>query len=170
MDYGTLTKHLARTFIKLGGVYQALTTAESFVQDADGSWRVTLGKEDLSKSGTTEIKAKFCFIGAGGSTIQLMQKTGIPEIEGFGAFPISGQFLCCQNPAVVAQHPNKIYGKASVGAPPMSVPHLDARIVDGKPMILFGPYAGFSPRYLKTSSMTDVISTIRLHNLIPMAA
>ena len=170
VDYGTLTKHIVRAFIAKGGVYQSNTTAESFKQDPDGRWRVILHKEDLSKGGTKEVRAPFVFIGAGGATIQLLQKTGIPEIQGFGGFPISGQFLCCQNPNIVAKHPNKIYGMASVGAPPMSVPHLDARIVDGQPMILFGPFAGFSPRYLKTGSVTDVVSTIRHHNLIPMAA
>jgi len=170
VDYGTLTKHLVRAFIAKGGVYQSLSSAQSFTKDADGQWRVRIHKEDLSAGGTKEVRAPFVFIGAGGATIQLLQKTGIPEIQGFGAFPISGQFLCCQNPAIVAKHPNKIYGMASVGAPPMSVPHLDARIVDGQPMILFGPFAGFSPRYLKTSGVTDVVSTIRHHNLIPMAA
>ena len=171
VDYGTLTKHLVRAFIAKGGVYQSLSSAQSFEQDdEDGQWRVKIHKDDLSAGGTMEVRAPFVFIGAGGATIQLLQKTGIPEIQGFGAFPISGQFLCCQNPRLVAQHPNKIYGMASVGAPPMSVPHLDARIVDGQPMLLFGPFAGFSPRYLKSSGMADLISTIRCHNLVPMAA
>ena len=170
VDYGTLTKHLVRAFIAKGGVYQSLSSAQSFKQDADGKWRVNIHKEDLSAGGTMELRAPFVFIGAGGATIQLLQKTGIPEIQGFGAFPISGQFLCCQNPEIVAKHPSKIYGMASVGAPPMSVPHLDARIVDGQPMVLFGPFAGFSPRYLKSSGVTDLVSTIRCHNLIPMTA
>ena len=170
VDYGTLTKHLIRAFIAKGGVYQSLSAATSFTKGADGKWRVRIVKDDLSAGGTMEVTSPKVFIGAGGATIQLLQKTGIPEIQGFGAFPISGQFLCCQNPAIVQKHPNKIYGMASVGAPPMSVPHLDARIVDGQPMVLFGPFAGFSPRYLKSSSITDVVSTIRCHNLIPMTA
>ena len=170
VDYGTLTKHLARAFIAKGGVYQSNSSARSFEQDADGRWRVAIHKDDLSAGGMMEVRAPFVFIGAGGATIQLLQKTGIPEIQGFGAFPISGQFLCCQNPAIVSKHPSKIYGLASVGAPPMSVPHLDARFIDGQPMVLFGPFAGFSPRYLKSSSIFDLISTIRWHNLIPMTA
>lgn len=170
VDYGTLTKHMIRAFIAKGGVYQSLCSAQSFQKDTDGKWRVSIQKDDLSAAGMMEVRAPFVFIGAGGATIQLLQKTGIPEIHGFGAFPISGQFLCCQNPAIVAKHPNKIYGMASVGAPPMSVPHLDARIVDGQPMVLFGPFAGFSPRYLKSSGITDLVSTIRCHNLIPMTA
>ena len=156
VDYGTLTKQLVRAFIARGGVYQSLSTAETFTKGEDGRWRVRISKPDLSPGGVTEVRAPTVFIGAGGATIQLLQRTGIPEIQGFGAFPISGQFLACQNPSLVAKHPAKVYGKASVGAPPMSVPHLDARLVDGKPMILFGPYAGFSPRYLKTSAVTDV--------------
>ena len=156
VDYGTLTKHLARTFIKLGGSFQALSTVETLEKNAqENSWKLGVHKADMSKTGLTNVKAKFVFVGAGGSSIQLLQKSGIDEIKGFGAFPVSGQFLVCQNPEIVAQHPNKIYGKASVGAPPMSVPHLDARIIDGKPMILFGPYAGFSPRYLKTGSVSS---------------
>ena len=170
VDYGTLTKHLVRAFIAKGGAYHSISTAQSFNKDSDGKWRVQIYKDDLSMGGTKEVRAPFVFVGAGGATIQLLQKAGIPEIQGFGAFPISGQFLCCQNPDIVAKHPNKVYGMASVGAPPMSVPHLDARIVDGQPMVLYGPFAGFSPRYLKTSSVTDLISTIRCHNLIPMTA
>merc|ERR1711985_105588 len=79
-------------------------------------------------------------------------------------------FLVCQNPSIVKRHPAKIYGKAAVGAPPMSVPHLDARVIDGKPMILFGPYAGFAPNYLKSGSYWDMFSTLRPHNIVPMAA
>ena len=171
VDYGTLTKHLVRAFVAKGGRYHSLSTATSFTQDGvGGKWRVRIQKDDLSSGGVKEVTSPFVFIGAGGATIQLLQKTGIPEIQGFGAFPVSGQFLCCQNPQVIAKHPSKIYGMASVGAPPMSVPHLDSRIVDGQPMVLFGPFAGFSPRYLKSSSIFDLISTIRCHNLIPMTA
>jgi len=118
----------------------------------------------------TDVFAKFVFVGGGGWSLPLLQKAGIPEARGFGGFPISGQFLVCQNPEVVKQHNLKVYAKAKLGAPPMSVPHLDARVIDGQPMLLFGPYAGFSPRFLKTGSLMDLVKSMKLHNIIPMAA
>lgn len=120
--------------------------------------------------GKKYVRADFVFCGAGGWALHVLQKSGIPEAKGFMGFPISGQFMVCQNPEVVKLHPNKVYGKASIGAPPMSVPHLDARIIGGKHMLLFGPFAGFSPRYLKTGSLLDLIKAVKCHNLIPAAA
>ena len=116
------------------------------------------------------MNAKFVFVGAGGGALKLLQSSGIPEIEGFGGFPISGEFMRCDNPEVVARHQAKVYGKAAVGAPPMSVPHLDTRIVDGKASLLFGPYAGFTPKFLKRGSWFDLPGSIRLHNIGPMLA
>lgn len=147
VDYGTLTKQLVTGFVRNGGQVRMNHDIRALDQMNDGSWKVTVHKRDLSASRLSSVRAKFVFVGAGGASLQILQKSGIPEIRGFGGFPISGEFLVCQNPDLVKQHPAKIYGKAAVGAPPMSVPHLDARIIDGKPMVLFGPYAGFSPRY-----------------------
>ncbi len=70
------------------------------------------------------IDAKYVFIGAGGGALKLLQKTGIPEADNYAGFPVGGSFLMTENPAVTAQHLEKVYGQASVGAPPMSVPHL----------------------------------------------
>src|SRR5690606_13772602 len=108
---------------------------------------------------------RFVFVGAGGATLHLLPKSGIREIRGYGGFPISGQFLRTDNPEIVAKHHGKAYGKASVGAPPMSVPHLDTRVVDGQASLLFGPYAGFTPKFLKTGSLFDLFASIRWHNL-----
>ena len=99
----------------------------------------------------------------------LLQKSGIQEIKGFGGFPVSGEFLRTDNPDVVAEHQAKVYGKAAVGAPPMSVPHLDTRVVDGEASLLFGPYAGFSPKFLKNGSWFDLFALVRPHNLVPDA-
>ncbi|CAD7969302.1 unnamed protein product [Amoebophrya sp. A120] len=170
VDYGALTKQLVTGFVRNGGQVRMNHDIKALEQMPDKSWKVTVYKRDLSAGRLSAVKAKFIFVGAGGASLQILQKSGIPEIRGFGGFPISGEFLVCQNPNIVKQHPAKIYGKAAVGAPPMSVPHLDARIIDGKPMVLFGPYAGFSPRYLKTGSLTDMFSTLRPHNILPMAA
>jgi malate dehydrogenase (quinone) len=114
------------------------------------------------------VKAKFVFIGAGGGSLPLLEKSGIPEGNGFGGFPVSGQWLKCVNPEVIAQHNAKVYGKASVGAPPMSVPHLDTRMIDGKKALLFGPYAGFSTRFLKHGSLLDLPLSIKVNNIRPM--
>jgi malate dehydrogenase (quinone) len=108
------------------------------------------------------------FVGAGGGALALLQHSGIPEIKGFGGFPISGQFLRTTNPKIVAQHQAKVYGKAAVGAPPMSVPHLDTRVVNGETALLFGPFAGFTPKFLKTSTWFDLPFSIRAHNIGPM--
>jgi malate dehydrogenase (quinone) len=110
------------------------------------------------------------FVGAGGMSLNLLQKSGIKEIRGYGGFPVSGVWLRCDNPEVVARHKAKVYGKASVGAPPMSVPHLDTRVVEGNTSLLFGPYAGFTPKFLKNGSVADLLASLRLHNIGPMLA
>jgi malate dehydrogenase (quinone) len=92
------------------------------------------------------------------------------EIDGYGGFPISGKFLVTRNPDLVKKHWCKVYGKAAVGAPPMSVPHLDSRTVDGEHFLSFGPYAGFSPNFLKHSNPLDLLASVRATNLVPMSA
>lgn len=141
---------------------------QDLVREADGRWRVVV--RDQVGGQTREIKAKFVFLGAGGGALPLLLKSGIPEGCGYGGFPVSGQWLICTNPEVIARHHAKVYGKASVGAPPMSVPHLDTRMVDGKPALLFGPYAGFTTKFLKQGSFLDLPLSLRPHNLYPMMA
>lgn len=134
----------------------------------DGRWRLRI--EDLKGGRSFEIVARFVFLGAGGGALPLLLKSGIAEAQGYGGFPVSGQWLVCSNPEVIARHHAKVYGKASVGAPPMSVPHLDTRMIDGKAALLFGPYAGFSTKYLKAGSFMDLPCSLRPHNLWPMMA
>ena len=98
----------------------------------------------------------------------LLQKSGIPESKGYGGFPVSGQWLVCKKPEVVNQHLAKVYGKASIGAPPMSVPHLDTRVIDGEKALLFGPFAGFTTKFLKQGSFLDLFATLKPDNLWPM--
>jgi malate dehydrogenase (quinone) len=114
------------------------------------------------------VDASFVFVGAGGMSLNLLQASGIPEIRGYGGFPVSGVWLRCDNPEVATLHKAKVYGKASVGAPPMSVPHLDTRVVEGQTSLLFGPYAGFTPKFLKQGSWLDFFQSIRWHNIIPL--
>ncbi|WP_312472489.1 malate:quinone oxidoreductase [Neobacillus sp.] len=133
-----------------------------------GLWEVKVQKID---SGNIEYHtAKFVFIGGGGGSLPLLQKTGIPESKHIGGFPVSGLFMVCNNQEVVAQHHAKVYGKAKVGAPPMSVPHLDTRYIDNKKTLLFGPFAGFSPKFLKTGSNLDLIGSVKPNNVITMLA
>jgi malate dehydrogenase (quinone) len=98
----------------------------------------------------------------------LLEKANIPEGDGFGGFPVSGQWLKCTNAEVIKKHGAKVYGEASVGAPPMSVPHIDTRMIDGQKALLFGPYAGFSTKFLKNGSYFDLIKSIELSNIKPM--
>lgn len=174
VDFGELTKELTKAFVALGGDVQLMTNVCDFAKDESGlydeTWIVTTRKMKGLGRKPTQYRARFVFIGAGGYALPLLQKTKIPEIRGFMGFPISGEFLVCQNPDVVARHSSKVYGKAAIGAPPMSVPHLDARKIGGKPMLLFGPFAGFSPRFLKSGSLMDLFRSIRLDNIVPAAA
>jgi len=127
--------------------------------------RWTLQAKNLQRGETLTFDTPFVFLGAGGVALHLLQKSGIPEARGYGGFPVSGQWLICQNPALIQQHNAKVYSLAPVGAPPMSVPHLDTRIIDGKPCLLFGPYAGFTTRFLKQGSLLDLPRSVKPHNL-----
>lgn len=126
-------------------------------------WRLKVG--NLGTNATTTIDARFVFVGAGGAAIHLLQKAGIPEARGYGGFPVSGNFLNCTNPDVVGRHEAKVYGKPQLNAPPMSMPHLDTRWVNGERVLLFGPFAGFQPRFLKKGSMWDLFKSIKPSNL-----
>lgn len=131
-------------------------------------WTVTV--KDVNSGSTRKIDARFVFLGAGGAALPLLQLSGIEESKGFGGFPVSGQWLRCDNPEVVKHHQAKVYSQAAVGSPPMSVPHLDTRVVDGKKSLLFGPYAGFTTKFLKHGSPLDLPMSIRPGNLKPMLA
>ncbi|KWW22686.1 MULTISPECIES: malate:quinone oxidoreductase [Bacillaceae] len=134
----------------------------------DGSWELKV--RNVDNGNVEHHTAKFVFIGGGGGSLHLLQKSGIPEGKHIGGFPVSGIFMVCNNPEVVAQHNAKVYGKAKVGAPPMSVPHLDTRFIDNKKSLLFGPFAGFSPKFLKTGSMLDLVTSVKPNNLLTMLA
>lgn len=165
IDFGALTGILTTSLIENG--VDVRTGAEIRDLKRDGENWIATGKV-LATGEALELSAPFVFVGAGGGALTLLQKSGIKEIKGFGGFPVSGEFLRTREPDVVAKHAAKVYGKAAVGAPPMSVPHLDTRVVGGKPALMFGPYAGFSPRFLKQGSLFDLLKSVRLHNLIPM--
>jgi malate dehydrogenase (quinone) len=133
----------------------------------DGKWSIVTQETD-SILDTLTLTADFVFLGAGGGALPLLQKSGIDESKGYGGFPVSGQWLVCKKPQIVEQHFAKVYGKASIGAPPMSVPHLDTRIIDGEKALLFGPFAGFTTKFLKEGSVFDLIESVKPNNLLPM--
>ncbi|WP_308220960.1 malate dehydrogenase (quinone) [Microbacterium sp. CIAB417] len=163
VDFGSLTRQLLDSMQRGGAEVLTGREVRSLKRQKDGSWQV--GYRHTVGRTPGRINARFVFIGAGGWAIKLLQRSRIPEAKGYGVFPIGGQWLKTSNPALVAQHKAKVYSQASVGAPPMSVPHLDTRVVDGETSLLFGPFATFSPKFLKNGSPWDIVTQVRPSNL-----
>ncbi|UBX50120.1 malate dehydrogenase (quinone) [Providencia alcalifaciens] len=169
VDYGALTHLLMAQLSEQNGFsIHYKHEVIDVTQTPDGRWNVEV--KNLLTHEKTITSAKFVFVGAGGRAIELLQKSGIPEGKGYGGFPVSGIWLRCDDEKVAARHHAKVYGKADKGSPPMSVPHLDTRIIGGKRSLLFGPYAGFSSKFLKHGSYLDLFDSIRLNNIEPMLA
>ncbi|MGN7399142.1 malate:quinone oxidoreductase [Cytobacillus praedii] len=168
VNFGALTRmlfdHLMRNNVEINYKH----SVEDLKRTNDGLWEVKV--RDINGGKTETHTAKFVFIGGGGGSLPLLQKTGIPESKHIGGFPVSGLFMVCNNPEVIEKHHAKVYGKAKVGAPPMSVPHLDTRFIDNKKSLLFGPFAGFTPKFLKTGSNLDLIGSVKPNNVITMLA
>ena len=167
VNYGLLTRNLAQAFTELGGTVQLLSRVTALRQEDDKRWLVAVQKNDLTQSNSV-VRARFVFAGAGGGSLRILQKAGIPEIAGYAGMPVSGKFLVCQKPEIIEQNRNKVYGRAAFGAPPMSVPHLDWRTIYGQDCIFFGPFAGFSPTIFKVGgSYLDWLSTFNPGNMLP---
>jgi malate dehydrogenase (quinone) len=167
VDFGSLTRSLV-TQLQQNKNFSLLLnhTVKNLKQTANGQWQIQMSDQATKQNIT--LNTGFVFLGAGGGALPLLQKSGIPESKGYGGFPVSGQWLVCKNPEIVKQHYAKVYGKAPLGAPPMSVPHLDTRIINGEPALLFGPYAGFTTKFLKRGSFFDLIKSIKFSNFKPM--
>lgn len=167
VDYGALTHLLVKHLSDQPGFHVHYNRkVVGLDREDDGRRRVSV--EDTYDDGVVTVSAKFVFIGAGGGSLPLLQKSKIPEGKGYGGFPVSGIWLRCDVDAVSHRHHAKVYGKAFSGSPPMSVPHLDTRIIGGKHSLLFGPYAGFSTRFLKHGALTDLFTSLTLNNIIPL--
>ena len=169
VNFGNITKGMiayleqaGNTDVYLGHSVNGMTRRE------EGGWVLDVKAHDSCES--REVSADYVFIGAGGGTLKLLERSGIDEAVGYAGFPISGQFLRCTNPEIIERHQAKVYGKASVGSPPMSVPHLDTRVIDGQRTLFFGPYAGFTTKFLKSGSFLDLPLSIEMHNVWPLLA
>lgn len=167
VNFGALTRKMLKYLMFEKNVTLKLAhEVKDLDKMPDGKWRIVA--KNLTTGAKTEYRADFVFIGAGGGSLPLLEKSNIPEGKIYGGFPVGGQWLRCVNNDVINNHDAKVYGKAAVGAPPMSVPHLDTRFIDGKRALLFGPYAGFSTRFLKNGSLMDLAGSINIHNIVPM--
>ncbi|MCF8564369.1 malate:quinone oxidoreductase [Alicyclobacillus tolerans] len=168
VNFGALTRMLFDYLKNENVEVHYKHSVEDIKRTSDGLWEVKV--QDIDSGTIEQHIAKFVFIGGGGGSLPLLQKTGIPESKHIGGFPVSGLFMVCNNPEVAEKHHAKVYGKAKVGAPPMSVPHLDTRYIDNKKTLLFGPFAGFSPKFLKTGSNFDLIGSVKPDNVFTMLA
>jgi len=167
VNFGAITRSMIRYLEDCEGVTLDLgTQVEDLTHRSDGEWDVDVKNLITNKEET--VTAPFVFIGAGGGALLLLEKSDLPEGRGYGGFPVSGQWLRCDDESVIVQHEAKVYGKAASGSPPMSVPHLDTRYMEGKRSLLFGPYAGFSTKFLKEGSYWDLPFSIEMHNIWPM--
>jgi len=167
VNLGSITRqfytHLSQT---VGSKISTGHEVRSITRNDDGSWRVSaFDIKDSSKIQT--IDARHIFIGAGGAALPLLQLSGIPEAKQYGGFPVGGEFLVTDNPAITSRHLAKVYGLADTGSPPMSVPHLDTRVLDGKTVLLFGPFATWSTKFLKNGSYFDIAKATTPSNIIP---
>ncbi|WP_221930411.1 malate dehydrogenase (quinone) [Paracoccus laeviglucosivorans] len=167
VNFGEITRQYVK-FLQSQQEFVLRTGHEvrAIFRNEDGSWRVT--SQNLAEGTEEVVNAKFVFLGGGGGALPLLQLSGIAEGDDYAGFPVGGSFLVSEKPEIVSRHLAKVYGKASVGSPPMSVPHLDTRMLDGKQVLLFGPFATFSTKFLKNGSLWDLPASVTLDNIWPM--
>lgn len=167
VNYGAQTRQMVESLAQSVHFTLGLSSeVRDLERNDDDTWKVTVA--NLANGEETSVNARFVFIGAGGAALPLLQASGIPEAKAYAGFPVGGQFLYTTHPDVVSQHLVKVYGKAGEGSPPMSVPHLDLRYLDGEPALFFGPFATFSSKFLKEGSWTDLFSSMTFNNTWPM--
>ncbi|WP_269915171.1 malate dehydrogenase (quinone) [Acinetobacter sp. HY1485] len=169
VNYGAITTQLVSNLEKHSNFkLQNSTEVTGISQNEDKTWTVEF--KDLKTNKTSHVKTRFVFIGAGGAAIKMLQMTGLPEAQQYAGFPVGGEFLITDNPEITSKHTAKVYGRADLGAPPMSVPHIDTRYIDGKKYVLFGPFATYSNKFLKNGSQLDLVASTNKNNVLPMTA
>ena len=168
VNFGALTRCMFDCLKKQNNIQLHFNQEVRDIDKKDGQWHIRA--KNMESGDVCLIESRFVFIGAGGGSLPLLLKSGIEEAKGYGGFPVSGQWLRCKNEKIINQHFAKVYGTAKVGSPPMSVPHLDTRWIKNKQELLFGPYAGFTTRFLKHGSFMDLFKSIKFSNLKPMVA
>jgi malate dehydrogenase (quinone) len=166
VDFGSLSRQLVGFCVRNGTTALFGHEVRNLTRQSDGSWTLLIGNRRTGEK--RRLNAKFVFVGAGGDALPLLQKSGINEVRGFAGFPIGGRFLRTDNPALVAGHRAKVYGVPAPGAPPLGALHLDLRFVNGKSWLVFGPYAGWSPKFLKHGHFTDLPRSVKPDNLPSM--
>ncbi len=166
VDFGSLSRQLLAFGVEQGMDTMFGHEVRDLHQESDGTWTVKIVNRRTGEKST--LRSKFVFIGAGGGALPLLQKSGIKEVKGFGGFPVSGEWLRTDNPDLARAHHAKVYGLPPMGAPPMSMPHLDTRVINGKDWLLFGPFAGWSPKFLKAGSFSDLPLSVKPNNLASM--
>ncbi|QIB50396.1 malate dehydrogenase (quinone) [Pseudomonas sp. OIL-1] len=167
VNWGVLTRQMADHLAQQPNISLATNSEiRGLERNEDGTWRVTVA--NLESGETETVNSRYVFNGAGGAALLLLQESGIPEAKQYAGFPVGGSFLYTTNPEVVSQHQAKAYGLAAEGSPPMSVPHLDLRYLNGQPTLFFGPFATFSTKFLKEGSWTDLFSSMTFSNILPM--
>ncbi len=169
VNYGAITTQLIGHLQKQPNFKLSVSTEVTGIsQNNDKTWTVQF--KDLKTGQAGHIKSRFVFIGAGGASVKLLQMTGLEEAKQYAGFPVGGEFLITDNPLITAHHTAKVYGRAELGAPPMSVPHIDTRYIDGKKYVLFGPFATYSNKFLKHGSQLDLLASTNKNNVLPMTA
>lgn len=168
VDFGALTRSLTDIITRRGGQMFLGHDVRGLRQESRGAWRIS--GRDTSTGRAFAVRGRHVFVGAGGFALRLLQRAKLPEVRGYAVLPVGASFYRCEAPAVVEQHDAKVYGQAAIGAPPMSVPHLDKRVVNGRSYLMFGPYATFSTKLLKAGKLTDFFTTLSWRNLHVIAA
>ncbi|MGO8771837.1 malate dehydrogenase (quinone) [Mycobacterium sp.] len=166
VDFGALSRQLIGYCVRHGATTLFGHEVRNLTRQSDGSWTLLVTNRHTRQK--RRLNARFVFVGAGGDALPLLQKSGIKDVKGFAGFPIGGRFLRADNPALTAVHRAKVYGAPAPGAPPLGALHLDLRLVHGKPWLVFGPYAGWSPKFLKHGRVSDLPRSVKPDNVVSM--
>src|ERR1700747_1808482 len=88
VDYGALTRVLLDSLRGKDGFSIHFFSRVQDLERNGNAWSVKIRDEKTGEH--RYVQAKFVLIGAGGGSLPLLQKSGIPEGRGYGGFPVSG--------------------------------------------------------------------------------